>query len=138
MLGSNDLFSFNSFNKCLKCPEPATAVGYSLTINLPEVLFFTLSIFLSYISFGMSASSSIGTFNRFAAILSASFSSAISNVMYRTLFPSIRFAAAIWHIASDLPTPVPAKIIASDFLGSPPLVILFMYSKSKGTRSSTR
>ena len=77
------------------------------------------------------------TSSKLASILSAIRSSAISNVIYSTFKPAFKFAPAQWHINKLLPTPVPAIITFSDFLGRPPLVILFIRSKSNGIRSST-
>ena len=93
--GINCLFNLSSFSRCLKCPTCAEAVGYSFTINLPLVLPFTLSIFLSYICFGKFTNSSNDTLSKLASILSAIFSSAISMVMYNTFLPSSKFADAI-------------------------------------------
>ena len=126
----------SSFIRCLKWPLCAEAVGYSLIMSLPGVRALTSFIFFSYISLGRLISSSTLTLRRFASIRSAIFSSAISMVMYNTFLPSIILPAAKWHMARDLPTPVPARIIFRDLRGRPPLVILLRYSRSNGTRSS--
>ena len=122
--GTKDFLRLSSFNSVLKCTADADAVGYSLIISLPVVISLTRLTFLSYRSLGSCIKSSIDTFNKFASIRSAIFSSAISMVMYSTFLPCDIAPAATWHIKRDLPTPVPANAILRVFLGKPPLVIL--------------
>ena len=79
--GLKDFFKDNSVNNALKCPLCADAVGYSLITKLPIVFLVILSTLLENIGLGKSTISCIPTFNKFASILSAIFSSAISMVI---------------------------------------------------------
>ena len=79
--GTKDFLRLSSFNNVLKWVAEAEAVGYSLMISLPVVIFLTWLTFLSYMSLGNCTRSSTVTLSKFASIRSAIFSSAISIVM---------------------------------------------------------
>ena len=95
MSGFNDFLIASSLISPLKCPVCADAVGYSLTMSLPDVDLMIFAILLSYIDLGRSCKSSIEIFMRFASILSAMRSSAISKVIYSTFLPIDKQFAAM-------------------------------------------